>query len=197
MPSVASGAVPGVPRPPNPLVELLEKNLEFVFPRLVSIAGRVCLGCDPENVAAEAVLKAWKSRDSFDVRVNPWSLLYTITINTARDARRLAGNRAQSRLPIPPDLAASVDVEDEAASAEIAAKLQEAVQILTLEQMRVLHRLLYPTQGRTPEGFAAAREEVLRAIMVALKETLGEDASMAFLAKVLRLCKEGLFEKRV
>lgn len=197
MPSVASGPAPGAPQPQNPLEELLEKQLKFVFPRLVSIASRVCSECDPENAAAEAVLKAWKSRGSFDPRVNPWSWLYTITINTARDARRLAGNRVQSRLSIPPDFAASLDVEGEVAAAEIAAKLQEAVEILAPEQTKVLHRLLYPTQGRTSEGFAAEREEVLRAIMVALKGMLGEDASTAFLAKVLRLCKEGLFEKKV
>jgi RNA polymerase sigma factor (sigma-70 family) len=189
-------AAPKVPPAQNPIEELLGKQFDVVFSRLVRIASVVCPRCDPENIAADAVVKAWKARARFEPGADPWPWLYAITRNTAIDAGKRVADLPRSHSPIPPGLASPADVEHEVAAREIAEVLRSVVEALPPGQRSALRRLLDPTQGQLPKGFEENRDNVLRAVTGALREMLGAERSTAFLIRLLKLYRERFFDTK-
>jgi hypothetical protein len=198
VPGAASGAAPGASPAPNPVEELIENGFDKVFRLLVSAAFKLCPDRDPENVAAEAIAKAWQARWSYnaDAHPNPVPWLYAILRNVAIDNTRGVKNQPGSNHPLPTELASSGDIEAELYDFEILEVLRSVVEELPSAQRDALRRALSFKQGRVPEDYEEARQEAFEAVMRALREKLGGEPCLEFFARLCRLYREGFIETR-
>ncbi len=175
--ALLSGLAVGEPKLEDEFVRRFQRR---VYGLALSLVGDPALA---EDVAQEALLRAWRHASVFDSRrgsAATW--LLTITRNLAIDALRL-------RRAVPTDPADLIDVtetargpEEVAAAGDTAAQLRRAVGTLPPDQRRAL--VLAAFYGRTAQEISTAEgiplgtaKTRIRAGMMKLRATMSEQGT--------------------
>ena len=151
------------------------------LPRLLALALRLLRDrAEAEDVAQEALLRAWRQAGRWEPRAQFDTWLHTVVLNLCRDRLRRARATTDERAPEPVD--PSLNPEAALAEAERGASVEQAIAALPERQREAL--LLVHYQGLSGADAAAAlgvSVEALESLLArgrrALRARLAEAAS--------------------